>query len=382
MQKDFEGRRRFKRRISVKWIILISVIVISLGIGSFFVVRNLGYYNVQPSEVGIVVNNLTGSVKGIDRAGVIIYIPILQDIYILDKEEQVLYLSFDNITPDYPKGNPLWVKSIDGGDVSLDLLIRYVMIPEKAAFVILDSGPGAAYKKKWTFDYIRAIMRYNMGELLIEDFPNSAKRDRKAQQAIDEINEVIEPRGIKITAINVLDYRYYQEYWEKILARRLADKEVEVQIDRAEAARENRRRVKVEEGRRMDTEVSRYRGDLNKRELGADAKAEQTRRDADAYYRKVTIEGDAEFERLRQESIAVLAEKQSEAGGIMALRRALERPGGRQLVKLEYAKRLREATVQGTPVLKANREIPQLLRESERIERIERRPAAAAGEER
>ncbi|MEE9583953.1 MAG: SPFH domain-containing protein [Candidatus Brocadiales bacterium] len=379
MQKDFEGRRKFKRRISVKWIIIISAVVISLGIGSFFVVRNLGYYNVQPSEVGIVVNNLTGGVKSIDRAGVIIYIPILQDIYILDKEEQVLRMSSDNITPEYPKGNPLWVKSIDGGDVSLDLLIRYVMIPEKAAFVILDSGPGNDYKEKWVFDYIRAVLRYNMGELLIEDFPNSAKRDRKAQQAIGEINDVIEPRGIMITAINILDYRYYQEYWEKILARRLADKEVEVQIDRAEAARENRRRVKIEEGRRMDTEVSRYRGDLNKKEIEADATSERIRRDADAYFRKVTIEGDAEFERLRQLSIAILAEKKSEAGGILALRRALEREGGRQLVKFEYARRLRQATVQGTPVLKSDREIPQLLRERElQIQR----PAAAAGEER
>ncbi len=379
MQKDFEGRRKFKRRVSVKWIIIISVIVISLGIGSFFVVRNLGYYNVQPSEVGIVVNNLTGGVKSIDRAGVIIYIPILQDIYILDKEEQVLRMSSDNITPEYPKGNPLWVKSIDGGDVSLDLLIRYVMIPEKAAFVILDSGPGNDYKDKWVFDYIRAVLRYNMGELLIEDFPNSAKRDRKAQQTIGEINDVIEPRGIMITAINILDYRYYQEYWEKILARRLADKEVEVQIDRAEAARENRRRVKIEEGRRMDTEVSRYRGDLNKKEIEADATSERIRRDADAYFRKVTIEGDAEFERLRQLSIAILAEKKSEAGGILALRRALEREGGRQLVKFEYARRLRQATVQGTPVLKSDREIPQLLRERElQIQR----PAAAAGEER
>ena len=377
MRKDFEGRRRFRRRISVKWIIIISAIMVSLGVGSFFVVRNLGYFNVKPSEVGVVVNNLTGGVKGIDRAGVIIYIPILQDVYILDKEEQVLRLSSDNITPDYPKGNALWVKSIDGGDVSLDLLIRYVMLPDMASFVIQDSGPGNAYKVKWVFDYIRAVLRYNMGELLIEDFPNSAKRDRKAQQAIQEINDVIEPRGIKITAINVLDYRYYQEYWEKILARRLADKEVEVQIDRAEAARENRRRVKIEEGRRMDTEVSRYRGDLNKRELEADARAEQKRRDADAYYRKVTIEGDAEFERLRQQSIAVLAEKKAEAGGVLALRRALERPGGRQLVKFEYAKRLREAQIQGTPVLKADREIPQLLRERE----LEiQRPAAAAGE--
>lgn len=377
MQKDFEGRRKFKRRIPVKWIAIISVIVVCLGVASFFIVRNLGYIVVEPDEVGIVVNNLTGGVKGIDRAGVIIYIPILQEVYILDKKEQVLHMSSENITPEYPKGNPLWVKSIDGGDVSLDLLIRYVMIPNKATFVIQDSGIGDKYKEKWMLDYIRAYLRYNMGELLIEDFPNSAKRDRKAQQTIKEINEILEPRGIKVTAINVLDYRYYQEYWEKILARRLADKEVEVQIDRAEAARENRRRVKIEEGRRMDTEVSRFRGDLNKRELEADARAEQIRRDADAYYRKVTIEGDAEFERLRQESIAILAEKKAEAGGILALRRALEREGGRQLVKLEYAKRLREATIQGTPVLKANQEIPQLLREKELgIER----PAAAAGE--
>lgn len=377
MQKDFEGRRRLKRRIPVKWIIIISAVVVCLGVASFFIIRNLGYIVVEPDEVGIVVNNLTGNVRGIDRAGVIIYIPILQEVYMLDKKEQVLQMSSENITPEYPKGNPLWVKSIDGGDVSLDLLIRYVMVPNKADFVIQDSGIGDKYKEKWAVDYIRAVLRYNMGELLIEDFPNSAKRDRKAQQAIKEINDVIETRGIKVTAINVLDYRYYQEYWEKILARRLADKEVEVQIDRAEAARENRRRVQIEEGRRVDTEVSRFRGDLNRRELEIDAKAEQVRRDADAYNRKVTIEGDAEFERLRQESIAILAEKKAEAGGILALRRALEREGGRQLVKFEYAKRLKEAIVQGTPVLKANQEIPQLLREKElKIER----PAAAAGE--
>jgi hypothetical protein len=377
MQKDFEGRRKLKRRIPVKWIIVISAVVVCLGVASFFIIRNLGYIVVEPDEVGIVVNNLTGNVRGIDRAGVIIYIPILQEVYMLDKKEQVLQMSSENITPEYPKGNPLWVKSIDGGDVSLDLLIRYVMVPNKADFVIQDSGIGDKYKEKWAVDYIRAVLRYNMGELLIEDFPNSAKRDRKAQQAIKEINDVIETRGIKVTAINVLDYRYYQEYWEKILARRLADKEVEVQIDRAEAARENRRRVQIEEGRRVDTEVSRFRGDLNRRELEIDAKAEQVRRDADAYNRKVTIEGDAEFERLRQESIAILAEKKAEAGGILALRRALEREGGRQLVKFEYAKRLKEATVQGTPVLKANQEIPQLLREKElKIER----PAAAAGE--
>ncbi|HHT9155734.1 MAG TPA: hypothetical protein ACFYD5_07965, partial [Candidatus Tripitaka sp. YC43] len=95
-----------------------------------------------------------------------------------------------------------------------------------------------------------------------------------------------------------------------------------------------------------DVEVARFLGDLPKREIDAEAKAESIRHDAEAYYEKIKIEADAEYERLAQRAEAVLVARKAEAEGILELRKALEGEGGRNLVKMEYAKRLREARME------------------------------------
>ena len=72
------------------------------------------------------------------------------------------------------------------------------------------------------------------------------------------------------------------------------------------------------------------------------------------------LDADADYDRLEKEAASILAVKKAEAEGIYALKKALEGAGGRNLVKMEYARRLRNAKVIGTPVLKASEEIPQL----------------------
>ncbi len=366
MQKGFEGRRKPKGA-PIRLIIIASILGVSLIIGGIFAYRNLGYYYVAADEVAVVVNNLTGGVKTINRAGVVIYVPFLQNVYTLDKREQILVMSSVNITPAQPEGNPLWVKCIDGGDVILDMTIHYRIIPEMADFIIQDSGFANAFKDKWLYDYGRAICRYNLGELRVDDYPFASRRAQKAEQAKDELNKHLKPRGIEVLAVNIQDYRYYREYAEKIHERRLADKEVEEQKARGSAAMENQRRVIVEETKKMDVEVARFRGDLQKREIDAEAKAESIRHDAEAYYEKVHIEADAEYERLAQRAKAVLVAKQAEAEGILELKKALEGEGGRNLVKMEYAKRLREARISGTPVLRPGQEFPYMRMEREAI---------------
>lgn len=366
MHKGFEARRK-ARKLPIRLIIIASVLGVLFIIGGIFAYRNLGYYYVAADEVAVVVNNLTGGVKTIDRAGVVIYIPFLQNVYTLDKREQILVMSSANITPAQPEGNPLWVKAIDGGDVSLDMTIHYRIMPGKADYIIQDSGFGNAFKEKWLYDYGRAICRYNLGELRVDDFPFAERRAEKANQAKAELNKHLNPHGIYVIAVNIQDYRYYREYAEQIHERRLADKEVQEQIARASAARENQRRVIVEETKKMDVEVARFRGDLQKREIDAEAKAESIRHDAEAYYEKVRIEADAEYEKLAQRAKAVLAAKKAEAEGILELKKALEGEGGRNLVKMEYARRLREARIQGTPVLRPGAEFPYMRMEREAV---------------
>ncbi|MCP4264412.1 MAG: hypothetical protein GY777_02355 [Candidatus Brocadiaceae bacterium] len=160
--------------------------------------------------------------------------------------------------------------------------------------------------------------------------------------------------------MNLIDYRYYREYAEKIHERRLADKEVEEQVQRAAAAKTNQNRVVTEETKKLDVAISRFGGTLHQMEIDANAESDKIRDAGKAYLIKAVLDADAEYDRLEKHAASILAVKKAEAEGIFALKKALEGAGGRNLVKMEYARRLRNAKVIGTPVLKAAEEIPQL----------------------
>jgi len=240
-------------------------------------------------------------------------------------------------------------------------------MPVVADEIVQDTGIGDVFKEKWIWDYAKTICRYEFGELHIHEFPDADKRLKKTQEAKEELNRLLNPHGIFITSLNFIDYRYYREYAEKIQERRLADKEVEEQFSRGKAAKKNQERVITEETKKLDVRISRFRGELYNMEIEAKAEAEKVKQQGVAYLLKANLDADAEYDRLRNGAEAILAVKEAEAAGILALRDALEGVGGRNLVKMEYAKRLREAKIIGTPVLRAAEEIPQLrIRERER----------------
>jgi hypothetical protein len=345
------------------FVIVPIMLVVILILGS----RRLSWKEIKADEVAVIINNITGKITTIDRAGAIVFYPFIQDLYILDKSEQSTPMTSANISAEYPQGNPVILKTRDGGDVSLDLIIQYRLISKMADHVVQNTGTGDVFKEKWIRDYAKTICRYEFGELEIGEFPEAEKRRLKTGEASKELDRLLNQHGIMMTSLNFIDYRYYREYAEKIQERRIADKEVQEQKSRGDAAKENQERVITEETKKLDVAVSRFRGQLYDMEIDAKAKAEKIRQEGIAYLLKANLDADAEYERLKKRAEAILAVREAEAAGILALRDALEGEGGRNLVKLEYAKRLRNAKIIGTPVLKASEEIPQLrIRERER----------------
>ena len=347
---------------------LVVAIVIATIAGGIYGGKELSWKQIAADEVAVIVNNLTGGIKLVNRAGAVLYYPFIQDIYILDKREQVLKMTSAEIDEKHPQGNPLIVKSIDGGDVVLDLQIQFRLNPDFAVYVVQNTGVGEIFKQKWIYDYARTICYYCYGELTLGEFPVSSLRDIKAQKAREEINKMLDPHGFFITSINLSDYRYYREYAEKIQERRLADKEVEEQKTRASAARENQLKVVMEETKKLEVEVARFRGDCDKRIMDARGSAEAKKQDAEAYLIRARYDADAEFERLAKEAEAVLATVKTEAEGIKLLRNALEGEGGRNLVRLEYAKRLKQAIIRSTPIIRQGVETPQSIQRFKYIE--------------
>jgi hypothetical protein len=365
MEKSFDPKGVKKKPFPKKllFIIIPIILIFILVMGG----RRLTWIEIRADQVAVIINNLTGHIRTIDRAGAVVFFPFIQDLYILDKSEQAAPMTSANISAEYPQGNPVILKTRDGGDVSLDIIIQYAIIPEIAVTIVQNTGTGDVYREIWIWDYAKTICRYEFGELRIDEFPDASKRMRKTEEAKEELNRLLNRHGILITALNFIDYRYYREYAEKIQERRLADKEVEEQFRRGEAAKKNQTRVVTVETKKLEVAVSRFRGQLYNMEINATAEAEKVRQQGIAYLLKAERDADAEYERLRNEAEAILAVREAEAAGILALRDALEGEGGRNLVKLEYAKRLRNAKIIGTPVLKASEEIPQLrIRERER----------------
>ena len=360
MEKSFNPKGVKKKPVLSKKMVFFVIVPIALVVLLIVGGRRLTWKEIQADEVAVIINNITGNIKTIDRAGAVVYYPFIQDLYILDKREQEAPMASSNISADFPQGNPIILKTRDGGDVSIDLVIQYKLISKIANQVVQDTGFGEEFKEKWIWDYARTICRYEFGDLSISEFPDSAKREEKIRASTNELNNLLNPHGIFVTSLNFIDYRYYREYAEKIHERRLADKEVEEQVQRASAARKNQNRVVTEETKKLDVAISRFGGTLHQMERDANAQSDKIRDSGKAYLIKARLDADAEYDRLEKHAASILAVKKAEAEGIFALKKALEGAGGRNLVKMEYARRLRNAKVIGTPVLKAAEEIPQL----------------------
>ena len=295
---------------------------------------------VKGEQVGVLINNFSGKVTLYERPGTYIYNAITSDIYLLEKREQTLEMTANPNKGDRRGADYLRVKTRDGSDVHVDVTINYQLIPSQAAMVLQESGLGDAYKRKWIRAYSRSICRNELGKLKTEEFYKARLRTEKAVSAKDLLNDYLSPHGIRVTTVQVQSFKFYAEYEEKIREKKLADQEVEEQKSQAQAAREMMKRRVMEREKSKEVEIAKYVGTLKKQKLEAQAEAEKAKKAADAYFYKTTQAAEAALYRREREAEAILAEKKAEAAGLRKLCKALEGKGGRNMVLLEYAKKL------------------------------------------
>jgi regulator of protease activity HflC (stomatin/prohibitin superfamily) len=299
---------------------------------------------VTGEEVGILLNRINGSMTVIEQSGVRIYNGLISDFFVLDKTLQTLTMSGGRT------GDSLKVKTVDGSDVYVDLKVQYRIEPGSAKTIVTTSGPGDAFKEKWARDYCRSVCRNYLGGLTTEQFYDAAARETKLVAARSELGELMAPFGIVIDSI-VIPQRpqFYAEYEEMIKKKKLADQEVLEEQSKALAAEQKQKTLIVSATNEKNVAVERFKGDMEKLIIQAKAEAEKIGKAADAYYARVTIGAEATLYRSEKEAGGVLARKKSEAEGIEALKKALQGVGGRNMVKLEYAKKLKGVTISGQP---------------------------------
>lgn len=325
------------------------LMVIALVLFIAFVAANIRIARVAGSEIGIKINDISGDIEVVAESGTVIYNGLISSFYLMDTADQRLEMTADTQRGDRRQQDDLRIKTIDGSDVYVDLTINYGVTRDKVDTVALTSGLGDAYKLKWVRDYSRSICRTVFGEMTTEEFYDASIREEKANKAKDELNSMLNPFGIEVRKVIPEKFRFHQEYEEKIKAKKLADQEVEEQISKANAAQQDQIFRTVEATKKKEVFLATIDGQMQQLIVQAKANADKIVKEAEAYAVETMKGADAKFYEMEQNAEAITATKSAEAEALEKLASAMAGEGGRNIVKLEYAQRLKQMNVSGQP---------------------------------
>lgn len=333
--------KHFKGSLAIVLIALICVVV-------FFLIT-FRVQRVSGTEVGIKVNNVTGDITVIAESGTNIYNGLLNSFHLLDTTVQRLEMVAAPNRGERSNRDDLRIKTVDGSDVFLDLTINYQLRRDMIEEAVVTSGLGDAYKYKWVRDYSRSVCRAVFGEMTTEEFYDASVRNQKAQTAMEELNKLLKPYGLEVSSVIAEKFSFHKEYEERIRAKKLADQEVEEQISKANAARQNQIFREVEATKKKEVTLASYSGEMEKMIVEATAKAERDVRDAEAYVIDTQLGADATFYQRDKNSQAILVKAKAEGEALTKLANAYQGIGGMNLVRRAYADKIGGMKITGQP---------------------------------
>jgi len=257
------------------------------------------------------------------------FLPFVNDWNVFDTKLQNLEMTFSTVRGDRKSRDDLVLKTIDGNDISLDVIIAYRIDANKAPHILqYVARDDITLRDKIVRTVARSKPRDIFGELKTEAFYVADAREAQSIKAKEALQKILGPMGVVVEKVLTNDYRFNPEYQKAIEDKKVADQQVEKNKSAQHAALEEYKR-KLEEAR----------GEVNKMVA-----------DADGQYLKAKIEADVYQEQQQLLAKAIEAEGIAEAKGIQEMNNALAGAGGEAIVKLRIAEAIQGKRIMLLPV--------------------------------
>ncbi len=257
------------------------------------------------------------------------FLPFINDWNVFDTKLQNLEMTYSKARGDRRSQDDLVFKTVDGNDISLDVIIAYRIDANKAPYILqYVAQDDATLRDKIVRTVARSKPRDIFGELKTESFYVAEARETQANKAKDELQRILGPMGIVVEKVLTNDYRFNPEYTKAIEDKKVADQQVEKNKSAQHAALEQYKR-KLEEAR----------GEVNKMVA-----------DADGQYLKDKIEADVYQEKQQLIAEAIKTEGIADAKGVQEMNNALIGSGGEAIVKLRIAEALQGKRIMLLPL--------------------------------
>jgi membrane protease subunit HflC len=312
---------------------LVIVVMMTSGQG--------GFVEIGDTEVGVVVNYLTGETELVNQPGYKVFLPFVERVFLFDRSPQKFEMSGDRDVSDNHV-EKLTVRADDGSNFWFDdIEIQYEMLPSDSKHVLSDSGPGNAFKVHWVRAFARSILRDEFGRFSAAEVADPTIYKSATMDATLELNRQLNPHGVKIVQIITPKPRFDVGYEKAIEDRKVADQEVERIKARAIQLIQERGRRLAQIDAAMAVEYEALKGELAADRILAEKDRVRVEKSADAFSKLIVADGEATRLALTENARGMTEKARKEAEGLQAIIEALEKRG-EVLVRERLAQRLSE----------------------------------------
>ncbi|NWG15078.1 MAG: hypothetical protein HXY41_00445 [Chloroflexi bacterium] len=249
--------------------------VIGLLAGLLLSLISQGILIVEPTQVAVVVNTLTGTLEEPARgAGTSVVIPVVQLYYIYPITQQQYTMAGKELEGQVRGNDAVQARTRDGQEITMDITVLYSINPAKVNTVHTRWQTG--YQDNFVRPTVRGIVREVVSGYGAEEIYGT-QRGEMENEMQRRIAERFDQEGLTLTDLLVRDISFSELFRQAIEQKQIADQEAqraELQIrQRENEAAQLRAQA---EGER-DARIARAQGEAQAIVLRAQAEAEALR---------------------------------------------------------------------------------------------------------
>ncbi len=231
------------------------------------------------------------------------------------------------------------LKSSDGYSISLDITLKFKIQPGAAHLLYQDSGGNNNYKqivRNLALNTFREVF----GGMKTEDFYNPEIRNASADEVQSNLAAKMASRHVELIDVLIRDIAFDPQYEGKIIQKKLADQDVEVNKSESLAAEKRGETLRINAeadamvkviGKERDGEVLKMKAEAQRQVAEITSQAEKE---------AAEIMADADLFAAQKLAQGTQLVREAEAEGERLKAEALMGDGGANMVALEAAKQL------------------------------------------
>jgi regulator of protease activity HflC (stomatin/prohibitin superfamily) len=267
------------------WLLVAFVLTVVVSLTTFTVI--------EPGQVAVRVNNLTGSLDTVVRPGLVMKLPFgISSVHVIDASPQTFVMRGERAVDELHVAE-LTVRASDGSNFLFnDTSLIFQVLGDQAQDVIRDAGPEDAFRR-WMRPTVRSILRDEFGRESTISVSNPANFGAATERARARLNELLQPHGVTVTQIVTPRPRFSEEYENMIEARNEAENQLAVITSELARAETDRRRRLAEVERDQNNLIQEKRAELVAALATAVTAQAEAVRESDTYRIQAVAQGQA-----------------------------------------------------------------------------------------